>query len=74
MDRKINTFVFVGEIDRNKNFFTEKFLNAECKAWSLGNALEEKECLEDFIRELSSGGILNPQKEAQELMDKMGWG
>lgn len=46
----------------------------ECKQWSRGNALDEKELLEDFIRRLSEGDIDDPEEAAGTLMRGMGWG
>lgn len=75
IDRKdqnhINTLVFYGEPEGN--FFTEKFLGMECRQWSRGSALDQKELLEDFIRRLSYGEIDDPESAAETLMKGMGW-
>jgi len=68
---KYNTMVFKGKPDGN--FFTTPYLGMECIAWSRGQALDEKEQLENFIRDLSYGEIEFPEDEAALLMQRMGW-
>lgn len=70
-NEKYNTMVFKGKPDGN--FFTEKFLGMECVAWSRGHTLDEREKLENFIRELAHGEIDFPEDEAADLMEEMGW-
>lgn len=48
-------------------------VDVQVTAWSSGNALAEKEMLEDFVRKLSHGDIDDPQAAAEELMDAMRW-
>lgn len=45
----------------------------ESVAWAKGHALETKDKLEDFIRDLAYGEIEDPEEAAQKLMDEMNW-
>jgi hypothetical protein len=41
--------------------------------WHSGDALADKEKLEEFIRQVSYGNIGDPQTAAADLMDEMMW-
>lgn len=73
-EHEYNTFVFKGAMSKTENPFHAKYCGMESVAWCKGQALEHKDKLEDFIRELACGNIENPEEAAQELMDKMNWG
>ena len=71
--KEIHTFVFSGEIDTGPNPFSSPYLGMEAVAWAAGDAIERKDQLEEFIRELANGDIEDPETAAAELMNKMGW-
>lgn len=72
--KKSNTFVFESDFNGPENPFCSEFLGVKPYAWSRGDALEEKDKLQDFIRSLASGDIEFPVDEARALMDEMNWG
>ena len=69
-----HTFVFKGEISKTENPFHAKYCGLDSVAWAMGNALNAKDKLEDFIRDLANGEIDEPKEAAQKLMDEMNWG
>lgn len=72
--QEYHTFVFKGEISKTENPFHTQYCGMESVAWAKGQALEAKDKLEDFIRDLASGEIDEPEEAAQKLMDEMNWG
>lgn len=52
---------------------TELMKDPRWSAVARSDALEEKERLENFIRDLSNGKIDYPEDAAIELMEEMGW-
>ncbi len=52
---------------------TELMKDPRWSAVARSDALEEKEKLENFIRDLSHGNVEYPEDAAAELMEEMGW-
>jgi len=75
--KEIHTFVFQGEMDRTGNPFAAPYLGMEPVAWAQGQALEAKDKLEDFIRDLAFGEFEDMEdaiEAARDLMKEMNWG
>ena len=73
-----NTFVFRGKLNptEGKNPFHQEFCGLTPSAWCRGEALADKDELEDFIRECRDGkfsDIEEAQEAASALMDKQGF-
>lgn len=68
--------------DRYETFVVKNRVGAEIPreafggrvvAWASSHALNEMQELEDFVRSVCSGQVVDPESAAEELMDKMGW-
>ena len=76
--REANTFVFRGTLkpENSNNPFHETFCGLTPSAWSRGEALAEREELEDFVRDLRDGkyeDLIDAENAAGQLMEKQGF-
>lgn len=71
MKTDLNTLVFRGEFNSNTNPLMIEHCGVKPSAWYRGDAISDKDRLEDFIRELSYGNIKDPADAAEKLMESM---
>jgi len=71
MKTDLNTLVFRSEFNKETNPTQEAHCGVKPSAWYRGDAIADKDELEDFVRELSYGNISSPVDAAISLMDKM---
>ncbi|MOA24877.1 hypothetical protein D3C78_1455750 [compost metagenome] len=45
----------------------------KCRAMARFDAIDAKDTLEEFVRQLARGDVAEPADAARDLMDRMGW-